>query len=77
MLLDTKLTDEPRHQMQTINVSTITLWNIFSDIIKMDKFDLRKLELSHASLNFQEFVAEMESISALMASQKKLSMRRH
>ena len=72
MLLDTKLNDEQRHQMQTINVSAITLGNIFNDIIDMDKFDRRKLELFPASLNFGEFVAEMESISALMASQKNL-----
>ncbi|GLT18502.1 aerobic respiration control sensor protein [Vibrio zhanjiangensis] len=72
MLLDTQLTDEQRHQMQTINVSAITLGNIFNDIIDMDKFDRRKLELFPAPLNFEEFVAEMESISALMASQKNL-----
>ena len=30
--------------MQTINVGTITLGNIFNDIIDMDKFD-RKVEL--------------------------------
>jgi two-component system aerobic respiration control sensor histidine kinase ArcB len=38
----------------------------------MDKFDRRKLELFPSALNFEEFVAEMESISALMASQKGL-----
>ena len=72
MLLETKLTDEQRHQMQTINVSAITLGNIFNDIIDMDKFDRRKLELFPARLNFEEFIAEIESISALMASQKNL-----
>ncbi|MFY2507772.1 aerobic respiration two-component sensor histidine kinase ArcB [Vibrio pectenicida] len=72
MLLDTQLTDEQRHQMKTINVSAITLGNIFNDIIDMDKFDRRKLELFPASLNFEEFIAELESISALMASQKNL-----
>lgn len=72
MLLDTQMTDEQRNHMQTINVSAITLGNIFNDIIDMDKFDRRKLELFPSSLNFEEFVAEMESISALMASQKGL-----
>ena len=66
------MTDEQRNHMQTINVSAITLGNIFNDIIDMDKFDRRKLELFPSSLNFEEFVAEMESISALMASQKGL-----
>ncbi|WP_391088254.1 aerobic respiration two-component sensor histidine kinase ArcB [Vibrio sp. NH-UV-68] len=72
MLLDTQLTPEQRNHMQTINVSAITLGNIFNDIIDMDKFDRRKLELYPAPLNFEEFIAEMESISALMASQKGL-----
>ncbi|PFG45224.1 PAS/PAC sensor hybrid histidine kinase [Vibrio sp. ES.051] len=72
MLLDSPLTKEQRKHMQTINVSAITLGNIFNDIIDMDKFDRRKLELLPAPLNFEDFVAEIESISALMAQQKGL-----
>ncbi len=72
MLLDTQLTQEQRKYMQTINVSAITLGNIFNDIIDMDKFDRRKLELLPEPLNFEDFVAEIESISALMAEQKGL-----
>ncbi|MGL6055107.1 MAG: aerobic respiration two-component sensor histidine kinase ArcB, partial [Vibrio metschnikovii] len=72
MLLDTQLTDEQRKHMQTIQVSAITLGHIFNDIIDMDKFDRRKLELLPAPLNFVEFVAELESLSALMAEQKGL-----
>ncbi|WP_070962379.1 aerobic respiration two-component sensor histidine kinase ArcB [Vibrio sonorensis] len=72
MLLDTQLTEEQRHHMQTINVSAVTLGNIFNDIIDMDKFDRRKLELYPAPLNFEDFVVEMESVSALMAQQKGL-----
>lgn len=72
MLLDSPMTDEQRKQLQTINVSAVTLGNIFNDIIDMDKFDRRKLELFPAPLNFEEFVAEIESLSALMAEQKGL-----
>ncbi|HCH6354539.1 TPA: aerobic respiration two-component sensor histidine kinase ArcB [Vibrio parahaemolyticus] len=72
MLLDSPLTEEQRKHMQTINVSAITLGNIFNDIIDMDKFDRRKLELLPAPLNFEDFVVEIESISALMAEQKGL-----
>ncbi|TOE84812.1 histidine kinase dimerization/phospho-acceptor domain-containing protein, partial [Vibrio parahaemolyticus] len=61
MLLDSQLTEEQRKHMQTINVSAITLGNIFNDIIDMDKFDRRKLELLPAPLNFEDFVAEIES----------------
>lgn len=45
MLLDTPLSGEQRKHLQTINVSAVTLGNIFNDIIDMDKFDRRKLEL--------------------------------
>ncbi|MGR5067868.1 MULTISPECIES: aerobic respiration two-component sensor histidine kinase ArcB [Vibrio] len=72
MLLDSPLDDEQRKHMQTINVSAITLGHIFNDIIDMDKFDRRKLELLPAPLNFEDFVAEVESLSALMAEQKGL-----
>ncbi|MCZ4370776.1 aerobic respiration two-component sensor histidine kinase ArcB [Vibrio diazotrophicus] len=72
MLLDTPMTPEQRKHMQTINVSAVTLGNIFNDIIDMDKFDRRKLELFPAPLNFEEFVVELESLSALMAEQKGL-----
>ncbi len=72
MLLDTPMTNEQRHHMQTINVSAITLGNIFNDIIDMDKFDRRKLELYPAPLNFEDFIVEIDSIAALMAQQKGL-----
>lgn len=72
MLLDSQLTTEQRKHMQTIKVSAVTLGNIFNDIIDMDKFDRRKLELFPTPINFEDFVSEMESISALMAEQKGL-----
>ncbi|PMH39766.1 aerobic respiration two-component sensor histidine kinase ArcB [Vibrio sp. 10N.286.49.B3] len=72
MLLDTQLNDQQRQHMQTINVSAITLGHIFNDIIDMDKFDRRKLELLPVPLKFDEFIVELESISGLMAEQKGL-----
>jgi two-component system aerobic respiration control sensor histidine kinase ArcB len=72
MMLESKLDEQQRHYMQTINVSAITLGNIFNDIIDMDKFDRNKLELLPKPLAFKEFVAEMESIAGLMGEQKGL-----
>jgi two-component system aerobic respiration control sensor histidine kinase ArcB len=72
MLLDGTMSNEQRKYMQTIHVSAVTLGNIFNDIIDMDKFDRRKLELLPETLNFEEFVAELESLAALMAQQKGL-----
>ncbi len=72
MLLEGNLSAEQRKQLQTINVSAITLGNIFNDIIDMDKFDRRKLELYPEATNVEDFVSEIESISGLMADQKGL-----
>ncbi|MGL6258381.1 aerobic respiration two-component sensor histidine kinase ArcB [Vibrio sp. WXL210] len=72
MLLDTQLDKEQRKHLQTINVSAITLGNIFNDIIDMDKFDRSKLELLPAPVNFEDLVVEIENIAALMAEQKGL-----
>ena len=72
MLLETRLDQEQSDYMRTIYVSAITLGNIFNDIIDMDKSDRRRLELMPKPLDFHDFVAEMENISALMASQKGL-----
>jgi two-component system aerobic respiration control sensor histidine kinase ArcB len=72
MLLEGQLSAEQRKQLQTINVSAITLGNIFNDIIDMDKFDRRKLELYPEATNVEDFVSEIESISGLMADQKGL-----
>lgn len=73
MLLDTQLTAEQRKHMQTINISAITLGHIFNDIIDMDKFDRRKLELFPSPLNFMELMTEIDSLSVLMAQQKGLN----
>ena len=72
MLLDTQLTSEQRQQLQTINVSAVTLGNIFNDIIDMDKFDRRKLELYPEPIDFEDFISEIATISGLMIEQKEL-----
>jgi two-component system aerobic respiration control sensor histidine kinase ArcB len=72
MLLDTQLTTDQRQQLQTINVSAVTLGNIFNDIIDMDKFDRRKLELYPETVDFDDFVSEIATISGLMIEQRGL-----
>ncbi len=73
MLLDSKLDQEQRKYMQTINVSAVTLGHIFNDIIDMDKFDRNRLELLSSTTDLHSFIADLESISGLMAEQKGLS----
>nr|WP_086940517.1 aerobic respiration two-component sensor histidine kinase ArcB [Thaumasiovibrio occultus] len=72
MLLDSQLSEEQRMHLRTINVSAITLGHIFNDVIDMDKFDRRKMELSPKAINFREFVGEIGSLAQLMTEQKGL-----
>lgn len=72
MLLDSSLTAEQRKQMQTVYVSAVTLGHIFNDIIDMDKFDRRKLELYPEAVIVEDFVSEIESLAGLMAGQNGL-----
>ncbi|WP_105902196.1 aerobic respiration two-component sensor histidine kinase ArcB [Vibrio gangliei] len=73
MLLDSKLDQEQRQYMQTINISAITLGHIFNDVIDLDKLDRTQLELLPVETDLQAFITDIETISGLMAEQKGLS----
>lgn len=73
ILLDSKLDQEQRQYMQTINISAITLGHIFNDVIDLDKLDRTQLELLPTDTDFQSFISDIETISGLMAEQKGLS----
>ncbi len=72
ILLDTQLNQEQLAYLRTIHVSAITLGNIFNDIIDIDKSDREQLALLVESINFVDFLSDIENISALMAKQKGL-----
>ncbi|CAH0532652.1 Aerobic respiration control sensor protein ArcB [Vibrio stylophorae] len=72
MLLDTPLSDDQRNYIRTINISAITLGNIFNDLIDIDKFDRRRLELRPSAIDFHAFVADMENMVGLLAEEKGL-----
>ncbi|OOE35323.1 aerobic respiration two-component sensor histidine kinase ArcB [Salinivibrio kushneri] len=72
MLLESNLDDKQRNYLRTIYVSAITLGNIFNDIIDLDKSDRKRLSLHPTSVDFNEFVTEIDNISELMAEQKGL-----
>ena len=73
ILLDSKLDQEQRQYMQTINISAITLGHIFNDVIDLDKFDRKELELLPTATDFHSFIIDIETISSLMAEQKGLT----
>ncbi len=72
ILLDTELTAEQEKYLKTIHVSTVTLGNIFNDIIDMDKMERRKVQLDNQPVDFTSFLADLENLSALQAQQKGL-----
>ena len=72
MLLDSSLDTEQRGYMRTIQVSAMTLGNIFNDIIDLDKSERRKLSLFPEPINVPDFISDMENIAGLMAEQKGL-----
>ncbi len=72
ILLDTELTAEQEKYLKTIHVSAVTLGNIFNDIIDMDKMERRKVQLDNQPVDFTNFLADLENLSALQAQQKGL-----
>ena len=72
ILLDTELTAEQEKYLKTIDVSAVTLGNIFNDIIDMDKMERRKVQLDNQPVDFTSFLADLENLSALQAQQKGL-----
>ena len=72
ILLDTELTAEQEKYPKTIQVSAVTLGNIFNDIIDMDKMERRKVQLDNQPVDFTSFLADLENLSALQAQQKGL-----
>lgn len=72
ILMDTHLNQEQENYLKTIYVSAVTLGNIFSDIIDMDKFERRNLRLDNQPLDLIGFLADLENLSGLQAQQKGL-----
>ena len=72
ILLDTELPAEQEKYLKTIQVSAVTLGNIFNDIIDMDKMERRKVQLDNQPVDFTSFLADLENLSALQAQQKGL-----
>src|SRR5476651_1169832 len=72
ILLDTELDKEQHSYLKTIHVSAITLGNIFNDIIEMDKIERRKVQLDNQSVDFTEFLSDLENLSGLLVQPKGL-----
>ena len=73
ILLDTPLTDEQKNYLNTINVSAVSLGNIFNDVIDLEKIDSRKLELYKKETDFFSFINDINHIAQFLAGQKNLT----
>lgn len=73
ILLDTPLTDEQKNYLNTINVSAVSLGNIFNDVIDLEKIDSRKLELHKKETDFFSFINDINHMARFLAGQKNLT----
>jgi two-component system aerobic respiration control sensor histidine kinase ArcB len=75
MLRDTQLSKEQFDWVSTIYASSITLGNIFNDIVDLDKLDRDKVEIDLKTVNLREFTNEISSIVGLLAQEKNLTFK--
>ncbi|TDQ59675.1 two-component system aerobic respiration control sensor histidine kinase ArcB [Mesocricetibacter intestinalis] len=77
ILLDTELSEQQRNYLNTINVSAVSLGNIFNDIIDFEKIDAQRIELYRTETDFYSFLNDIHNICRLMAEQKHLQFKMH
>lgn len=75
MLLDEQLTSEQMKYLKTIHISAISLGNIFSDIINLDKLDRNRLKLATNKINMLDFIGDLKSLAFIQTEQKKLILK--
>lgn len=73
-MLDIQLTQEQHNYLKNIHVSAVTLGYIFNDIIEMDKLERRKVRLDNQSLDFTDFLMDLENLSGLLVQPKRLNL---
>jgi len=58
--------------LKAINVSAVTLGNIFNDVIDLNKFERQTFTVIYSPVNWQDFIDDFETLSHLMTEQKNL-----
>ena len=74
LLLDTKMDNEQREWVHSINSSGEMLMNIINDIIDISKIEAGKLTLERTEFNFYEIVQEVMGLYSFQAQEKQLEM---
>ncbi|MGN1394320.1 MAG: ATP-binding protein [Succinivibrionaceae bacterium] len=67
-----KFKGEEEKSLQAINVSAVTLGNIFNDIIDLNKFERNTFSLAPESIKWLDFINDIKTLFKLMAKQKGL-----
>nr|WP_321497695.1 PAS domain S-box protein [uncultured Methanolobus sp.] len=72
LLLTTKLNEEQRHYVDTVNKSGQNLLELINDILDISKIEAGKLEIDEIDTNLQEILEEVASLLSLKAHDKEL-----
>ncbi len=63
---------DERH-LKAINVSAVTLGNIFNDVIDLNKMERRTFVVTEEPVKWPDFIDDLETLATLMTEQKNLS----
>ena len=74
LLAMTKLTEEQKEMINTINISGESLMSIINDILDLSKIEAGKLELEMITFNLWNLVYDTIKMGAVRAQQKNLEM---
>lgn len=73
ILLEENVTSEQQQAyLKTINMSAMSLSNIFSDIIDLEKIDSKRIELFNKPVELMQFITDINHFAKLMADKKAI-----
>ena len=72
MLLEEELSQKQREYLQTINVSAVSLGYIFSDIIDLEKIDMKRIYLFLKKFEFTQIIHDIRHFSQLLSAKKSI-----
>ena len=73
ILLDGGLNaEQQREYLKTINISAMSLSNIFSDIIDLEKIDSKRIELFNKPVEVMQIIHDINHFAQLMAGKKAI-----
>jgi len=74
LTLDTDLSEEQRHYLETVKMSAISLLAVVNDILDFSKIEAGRVDLEVADFHLRECLANTLKTLALRANEKKLAL---